>query len=572
MKKLLLSIFGFVASFNFAQAQCNELFISEYVEGSGNNKAIEIYNPTNNPVSLANYRLIRHDNGNSNTLEPIDPQHVLNLPVNITLASKDVYVMALNLTDPNGTGQSAPIDLELQAVADTLLCPGCATGTGQPRVLCFNGDDALALQKNVGGTWSNVDIFACIGEQPKNNNGTASPTAGWTILPPFSSMPVGFTPPGAYFLQYWTQDKTLFRKYDVQNGVTVNPQPATFDASVQWDSLPVNTFYGLGSHECICACSIFNGVTVSFQGDTVVCQGQSTSITTNVYNVPGNPTLSYSWSNGTLSQTALLPVGTFTVTISDPQGCSITKSISIVQKAAPSAQFTTANPSACGASDGSASIVVSGANAPFQYLWENGVVNDTISNIGAGSYSCVVTDATGCTFTYFASISDPGGSEISSSSVVAASCDTCANGSITVSVTGAANVIYIWTLGNDTIANSTLNSVSNLNPGTYTLTLLEGPCSSYATFTVGNTVGIAENFKKLTVVAFPNPAQNNITFSAGSEIKLISIFDYSSKILFDVCPNSPSSTIDISNLSAGIYFARIINKEGKVGSTRFTKN
>jgi hypothetical protein len=165
---------------------------------------------------------------------------------------KTVYVMALNLTDPNGTGQSAPIDLELQAVADTLLCNGCANSVGNSRVLCFNGDDALALQKNEGGTWVNKDIFGCIGEQPKNNNGTASPTGGWTIIPPFSSMPADFPNPGAYFLSYWSQDKTLFRKYDVQNGVTVNPQPASFNASVEWDSLPANTYFGLGNHECIC--------------------------------------------------------------------------------------------------------------------------------------------------------------------------------------------------------------------------------------------------------------------------------------------------------------------------------
>jgi hypothetical protein len=252
MKRILLSIFALTLLSTFTFAQCNELFISEYVEGTSNNKAIEIYNPSILNIPLANYRLVRHDNGNSNTLEPVDPQHVLNLPPNITMPPKSVYVMALNLTDPNGTGQSAPIDLALQAVADTLLCNGCATTVGNSRVLCFNGDDALALQKNVGGTWVNVDIFACIGEQPKNNNGTASPTAGWTILPPFSSMPVGFTPAGAYFLQYWTQDKTLSRKYDVSTGVVVNPPIASFDASVQWDSLPANTFENLGAHECIC--------------------------------------------------------------------------------------------------------------------------------------------------------------------------------------------------------------------------------------------------------------------------------------------------------------------------------
>jgi hypothetical protein len=571
MKKLLLTIFGFVATFNFAQAQCNELFISEYVEGTNNNKAIEIYNPTNNSISLVNYRLIRHDNGN-NYAEPIPTEATMNLPVNISIPSKGVYVIALNLTDPNGTGQNEPIDSELQAIADTLLCPGCATGTGLPRVMCFNGDDALALQKNVGGTWTNVDIFACIGERPSNNQGLFSPTAGWTILPPFSSMPVGFTPPGAYFLQYWTQDKTLYRKYDIQAGVSVNPAPQTFNPSVQWDSLPANTFYGLGSHECSCACSIFNGLTVTFQGDTSVCQGQTTSITSNVLNVPGNPTLSYSWSNGTLNQTALLQVGTHTVTITEPQGCSITKSITIGQTVPPLAQFSTTTPSGCGANDGSASIVVTGANSPFQFLWENGVANDTIFNIGAGSYSCVVTDASGCSFTFFASISDPGGSEISSSSVVAATCDTCANGSITVSVTGATTIIYIWTLGNDTISNSTLNTISNLNPGTYTLTLLVDTCKSSSTFIVGNTVGIAENFKKLDVVAFPNPAQNNITFTTISDIKLISIFDYSGKNQFEAAPNSFTTTIDISDLSAGVYFARIINREGKVGVARFTKN
>ncbi len=252
MKRILFTIVSITLLSQISFAQCSELFISEYVEGSGNNKAIEIYNPTINSISLANYRLIRHDNGNSNILEPIDGQHVLNLPSNITMPPKTVYVMALNLTDPNGTGQSAPIDLELQAVADTLLCNGCATTVGNSRVLCFNGDDALALQKNIGGSWVNIDIFACIGEQPTNNNGTASPTAGWTILPPFSSMPVGFTPAGAYFLQYWTQDKTLSRKFDVQTGVTVNPPVASFNASVQWDSLPVNTFENLGEHECIC--------------------------------------------------------------------------------------------------------------------------------------------------------------------------------------------------------------------------------------------------------------------------------------------------------------------------------
>jgi hypothetical protein len=253
MKRILFTIVSITFLSQISFAQCNELFISEYVEGTSNNKAIEIYNPTQGNIALSNYRLVRWDNGNV-LVEPFPLENVLNLPSNITMAPNTTYVMALNLTDPAGTGQNAPIDVALQNVADTLLCPGCATGTNESRVLCFNGDDALTLQKNNGGSWVNVDIFGCIGERPSNSNGSFSPTAGWTILPPFSSMPANYdsNTQGPYFLQYWSQDKTLKRKFNIKQGVTTNPAPQSFNASVQWDSLPVNTYTGLGSHSCEC--------------------------------------------------------------------------------------------------------------------------------------------------------------------------------------------------------------------------------------------------------------------------------------------------------------------------------
>lgn len=251
--KRVFTLLSLLMAGHWAIAQdCSELFISEYVEGGGNNKALEIYNPSPNPVSLANYRVVRWDNGS--VTADANPEGVLNLPTNITLGPKGVYVIALNLTDPAGTGQSAPIDTALQNRADTLLCPGCATGTGLPRVLCFNGDDALSLEKNVGGTWTKVDIFGSIGEQPVGSNGTANPTAGWTALAPYSSMPAGYDPSvsGPYFFQYWSQDNTLKRKYSVKTGVKTNPAPQTFNVSLEWDSLPENTFSGLRAHDCEC--------------------------------------------------------------------------------------------------------------------------------------------------------------------------------------------------------------------------------------------------------------------------------------------------------------------------------
>jgi hypothetical protein len=255
MKKHVLSILAFGLSLSAFAQNCSNIFISEYVEGSGNNKALEIYNPTNNPVDLGSYRLIRYDNGKNFGEELINPDMILSFPAGTIVAPKDVYVFALNQTDPLGTGQTAPIDTALQSKTDALYCDGCAPGNNSCRTMCFNGDDALALQQmSEGGTYINVDIFACVGERPSNNTGGFSPTAGWTILPPFSSMPNNYdsNTQGPYFLQYWTQNKTLIRKPNVTQGVSVNPNPQSFDASVQWDSIPEDSFDSLGTHVCDC--------------------------------------------------------------------------------------------------------------------------------------------------------------------------------------------------------------------------------------------------------------------------------------------------------------------------------
>ena len=53
MKQILLSMSMLFAMSVNAQ-DCSELFISEYVEGSGNNKALEIYNPTTTSIAFAN--------------------------------------------------------------------------------------------------------------------------------------------------------------------------------------------------------------------------------------------------------------------------------------------------------------------------------------------------------------------------------------------------------------------------------------------------------------------------------------------------------------------------------------
>ncbi|OFY83500.1 MAG: hypothetical protein A3F72_19585 [Bacteroidetes bacterium RIFCSPLOWO2_12_FULL_35_15] len=242
MKKLLLSVFA-LTTYVSVNAQCNELFISEYVEGSGNNKALEIFNPTPNPINLNNqYRLIRYNNGTSAASGEANSQAMINLGSPV-IASGQSWVIVIDKRDPAQPcpGNECAVDLALQAKADTFLCPTYAVSY----TMYFNGNDALSLQKTINGgaTWNYVDIFGMMGDAAMVT-GTA-----WSDAFPYDGSA------GAW----WTIDQTLVRKPGVLQGVTVNPSPE-FIVTTEWDSLPKNTYTGLGQHTCNCPTASVNEI------------------------------------------------------------------------------------------------------------------------------------------------------------------------------------------------------------------------------------------------------------------------------------------------------------------------
>lgn len=212
MKKLVLLSLAVTAAFNLQAQDCSDLFISEYVVGSGNNRALELYNPTNAAIDLSGYKVGRFRNGAASPML---------LGLSGTIPSFGTYVIVIDKRDPNGTGFEEPVDLELQALADTFVNPNYIEANSP---FYFNGDDAVPVTKADGTTL--VDLVGKIGEDP----GTAWSDASGT---------------------WWTTDKTLFRKSNVLKGVTVNP--AEFMVETEWDSLPENTYTNLGWHTCDCA-------------------------------------------------------------------------------------------------------------------------------------------------------------------------------------------------------------------------------------------------------------------------------------------------------------------------------
>lgn len=167
-----------------------DLFFSEYVEGTSNNKALEIYNPSGSAVNLgtAGYWVQMYFNGTTT--------NITSIALTGTVAAGGVHVLTPTNASP-----------ALLALANQ------SNGS-----VWFNGDDAIALRK--GGT--NGTIVDAIGQIG------VDPGAAWTAT--------GIS----------TENRTIRRKSSVVQGDT-NATNA-FDPSLEWDNFAVDTFSGLGTH------------------------------------------------------------------------------------------------------------------------------------------------------------------------------------------------------------------------------------------------------------------------------------------------------------------------------------
>ncbi|MNK02315.1 hypothetical protein D3C87_201360 [compost metagenome] len=260
MKKALLFL-GMLSSVAYAQ-DCSKIFISEYVEGWSNNKALEIYNPTNQPVNLSEYFVARYSNGSTSATNANAVQ------LTGTVAPHDVYVAVLDKRDPNGTGQEAPIWDSLRVRADGFYCAVYNTSNS----FYWNGNDAILLAKGTltGAPGSNVntavgfaviDIFGKIGENPANENGVVGSDGAWSSGYPHN------TGLGVQL----TSDHSLIRKPGIKKGVAA--PVSFFNPLGEWDSIPPVTlvydqngnpisgangpirfgnWFSLGTHDCDC--------------------------------------------------------------------------------------------------------------------------------------------------------------------------------------------------------------------------------------------------------------------------------------------------------------------------------
>jgi hypothetical protein len=171
----------------------SELIISEYIEGSSNNKYLEFYNGTGATVNMDDYDVRIYSNGN-------------------TSVSSTIHLSSANLNDGD------TFVLAHSSADDTSMADQTAS-------LGFNGDDAIELYNTATG--SSVDIIGKIGEDPGSAWGSGSTT---------------------------TQNHTLVRKADITSGDTDGSD--NFDPATEWEGYAQDEISYLGSHTMNCgSCS-----------------------------------------------------------------------------------------------------------------------------------------------------------------------------------------------------------------------------------------------------------------------------------------------------------------------------
>jgi hypothetical protein len=149
-------------------------------------------------------------------------------------------------------------------------------------------------------------------------------------------------------------------------------------------------------------------VALSDAHTNVGCYGEATgSIDLTV--TGGATPYSYVWSNGATTQDLSgLVAGTYAVTVTDANGCTATRPVTIGQPASPLFLSTTRADVACfGALTGSINLTVTGGTSPYSYVWSNGATTQDLSSLAAGTYSVTVTDGRGCTATTQTTVAGP---------------------------------------------------------------------------------------------------------------------------------------------------------------------
>ena len=244
--------------------------------------------------------------------------------------------------------------------------------------------------------------------------------------------------------------------FNIQNPVHQYTSPGTYQVRLTVaDSLGANDT----STQSVTV-SFGMNVTINKTNPTCTCDGRAHASVTG-----GTPPYNFVWSTGTpvpIDSVINLCAGSVTVTVTDANSCSTTKSATLTSSVL-LVNITQADASCNGSCDGFAQVSVSGGTPPYMYQWSNGMIAQTSTNLCAGTYTLIITDNNNCSTTASVTISEPSAMSVTLS-VTNGTCAT--TGTVCANVSGGTfPVAYTWSIG------ATTACINVSQSGNYSITV-----------------------------------------------------------------------------------------------------
>jgi len=272
----------------------------------------------------------------------------------------------------------------------------------------------------------------------------------------------------------------------------------------------------------------------------------------------GTTPYEYSWSTG--ATTAVLsnrPAGTYTVTVTDANGCSVTASAVVAPPGAVAVTSTGTNLLCRGIATGTITLTVSGGIPAYSFLWNGGTTTQNRTGLAAGTYTVTVTDINGCTKTKTTVITQPATTMLINTSQTNVRCFGLTTGVATASPTGGtAPYTYSW----NTIPVKTTASITGLTSGVYT-------CS------VTDAIGCAKN----VVITITEPTditvfqtQTNVTFPGGNNgTASVSVSGGTAPYTYSWNTVPVKTTASVTGLTAGTYKCTVTDSKSCIKKVTF---
>ena len=505
----------------FTSQDINALAIGFYsvlvsdANGCTHNASANIYQPASpvnvaailNPVSCFNFS----DGSIVVTVSGGTPSYFLswsNGPTTDTINNLSAGFYALQVTDFNGC--TSQWNYNLTQPAGPLLLSTTTGATG-----CFNGNNGIVDLSVVGGTapysynWSN-------GFTTQDIN---SLTAGY-----YSVLVTDANGCTAFIGDTVLQPLAFTSSATLQNINCFAQSTGAIDLSVSGGTAPYSYLWNNGAftqdlNNLLAGtysvtitdannCAITNSVvlsqpliptTLSLQLTSPSCFGSSDgSIDLTV--VSGNASLSYLWSNNQTTQDLNnIPVGIYSVSVTDNLGCVDTISAFLTQPNLLAVSAILTNPTCVVANNGVIDLTITGGTAPYSFTWLSGQTTEDLANLLQGTYFVSITDTNGCSTTASFTLTDPS-PIVASYTFTPPTCFGGSNATIDVTVSGGfAPYSYTWASGPAT------QDLVNVGAGNDTLYIVDANnCPFSIATTVTQPDSIQLNFNVTNIACFGN--------------------------------------------------------------------